>query len=97
MKSPGQVGLVGRLRPNRVAAIAELVLHGWDLAVATGQAYTVREEAAAAALAAVEANAELYRQYQGFADPVTLADGAPVLDRALALSGRDPRWTADAA
>jgi len=28
---------------------------------------------------------------------VTLPDGAPVLDRALALSGRDPRWTADAA
>jgi len=78
-------------------AIAELVLHGWDLAVATGQAYTVQDEAAAAALAAVEANAELYRQYKGFADPVTLPDGAPVLDRALALSGRDPRCTADAA
>ena len=77
-------------------AIAELVLHGWDLAAATGQAYTVQDEAAAAALAAVEANAELYRQYQGFADPVPLPDGAPVLDRVLALSGRDPRWTSDA-
>ena len=78
-------------------AIAELVLHGWDLAVATGQAYTVADEAAVAALAAVEANAELYRQYKGFADPVTLAGGAPALERALALSGRDPRWSPDAA
>ena len=36
-------------------------------------------------------------KYKGFADPVTLPDGAPVLDRVLALSGRDPRWTPDAA
>ena len=78
-------------------AIAELVLHGWDLAAATGQAYTVADEAAVAALAAVEANAELYRQYKGFADPVTLPDGTHVLDRVLALSGRDPHWTPDAA
>ena len=36
-------------------------------------------------------------KYKEFADPVTLADGAPVLDRTLALSGRDPRWTPDTA
>jgi uncharacterized protein (TIGR03086 family) len=72
--------------------LAELVLHGWDLAAATGQSYTVSDRAAAAALAAVEANAEMFRQYKGFAEPVGLADGAPVLDRALALSGRDPSW-----
>jgi uncharacterized protein (TIGR03086 family) len=73
--------------------LAELVLHGWDLAAATGQAYTVSDRAAAAALAAVEANAELFRKYQGFAEPVAVPDDAPVLDRALALSGRDPAWT----
>jgi uncharacterized protein (TIGR03086 family) len=72
--------------------LAELVLHGWDLAAATGQAYTVSDRAAAATLAAVEANAELFRQYKGFAEPVAVPDGAPVLDRALALSGRDPAW-----
>lgn len=73
--------------------LAELVLHGWDLAAATGQAYTVSDRAAAAALAAVEANADLFRQYKGFAEPVAVTDGAPALDRALALSGRDPAWT----
>jgi uncharacterized protein (TIGR03086 family) len=73
--------------------LAELVLHGWDLAAATGQSYTVSDRAAAAVLAAVEVNAEMFRQYKGFAEPVPLADGAPVLDRALALSGRDPSWT----
>ena len=73
--------------------LAELVLHSWDLAVATGQSYTVSDRAAAAALAAVEANAEMFRQYKGFAEPVSLPDDATALDRALALSGRDPNWT----
>jgi uncharacterized protein (TIGR03086 family) len=72
--------------------IAEMVLHGWDLAAATGQAYTVGEPAAAAAMRAAEANAELFRQYQGFADPVEAPPSASVLDRLLALSGRDPAW-----
>jgi uncharacterized protein (TIGR03086 family) len=74
--------------------IAEMVLHGWDLAAATGQAYTVSERAAAAAMRAVEANAELFRQYKGFADAVEVPPSAPALDRVLALSGRDPAWTA---
>jgi uncharacterized protein (TIGR03086 family) len=75
--------------------VAEMVLHGWDLAVATGQAYPLADDAAAAAaLAAVEANAGLFRQYKGFAEPVPVPSAAPALDRALALSGRDPKWTA---
>ena len=74
--------------------IAEMILHGWDLAAATGQDYSVSDRAAEAALRAVEANAELFRQYKGFADPVTVAADALVLDRVLALSGRDPAWAA---
>ena len=49
--------------------------------------------AAAAALRAVEANAELFRQYKGFAEPVEVPPSASVLDQVLALSGRDPAWT----
>jgi uncharacterized protein (TIGR03086 family) len=73
--------------------IAEMVLHGWDLAVATGQAYSVSEPAVAAAMSAAEANADLFRQYKGFAEPVTVPSGAAPLDRLLALTGRDPSWT----
>jgi uncharacterized protein (TIGR03086 family) len=76
--------------------IAELVLHGWDLAAATGQDYVVSDRAAEAALQAVEANAEIFRQYKGFADPVPTAADAPILDRVLTLSGRDPAWTPSA-
>ncbi len=91
-----ELNVMGSATPaSDVAAliVAEMVLHGWDLAAATRQRYTIDETAAAAALTAVRANADLFRQYKGFADPVCVADDAPVLDRALALSGRDPRWT----
>jgi uncharacterized protein (TIGR03086 family) len=91
----GSLDVMGSATPAAdVAALnlAEMVLHGWDLAAATGQRYQVGDAAAAAALEAIAANAELFRQYKGFAEPVTLAPDASVLDQALALSGRDPRW-----
>ena len=72
--------------------LMDMVLHAWDLAVATGQAYTLPEAAAEVVARAVAANAELFRQYQGFAVPVPVPPGASALDRALAASGRDPRW-----
>jgi uncharacterized protein (TIGR03086 family) len=92
----GSLNVMGSPTPAAdVAAlnIAEMVLHGWDLAAATGQAYTVSEPAAAAAMRAVAANAELFRQYKGFAEPVEVPPSASVLDRVLASSGRDPAWT----
>jgi uncharacterized protein (TIGR03086 family) len=91
----GSLDVMGSATPAAdVAALnlAEMVLHGWDLAVATGQRYQVSDRAAAVALDAVAANAELFRQYKGFADPVEVPAGAQALDRVLALSGRDPGW-----
>lgn len=73
--------------------LAEMVLHSWDLAAATGQRYEVGDAVAAAALEAVEANAVLFREYKGFADPIEVPPATSVLDRVLALSGRDPAWT----
>lgn len=72
----------------------ELVLHGWDVARATGQDYRADEETARLLLTLVTEQAELYRQYKGFAEPVPVSEDAAALDRALALSGRDPSWTA---
>ena len=72
--------------------LAEMVLHGWDVARATGQEYTCEDAVAEAALQTVEAQAELFRKYEGFKDAINVPDDAPALDRALALSGRDPHW-----
>jgi uncharacterized protein (TIGR03086 family) len=70
--------------------IMEMVLHGWDVAKATGQEYHCADELAQAILGTIQAQGELFRQYQGFTAIVPVPDDAPVFDRALALSGRDP-------
>ena len=72
--------------------IMEMVLHGWDVAQATGQEYALDDAAAEAVLQTVEAQAELFRKYQGFADAIDVPDDATTFGRALRLSGRDPRW-----
>lgn len=71
----------------------EMALHGWELARATGQEFRLSEDAAAFVLGVVDAYAEMYRTYDGFADPVALPVTAGTFDRALAASGRDPEWT----
>jgi uncharacterized protein (TIGR03086 family) len=72
----------------------ELVLHGWDLARATGQEYRADEDTVKELLAAVEEFAAMYRQYEGFAAPVPAPAGATGLETAVALAGRDPYWRA---
>lgn len=69
--------------------IKEMVLHGWDVATATGQHYTCSPELAGFVLGVVEEHAEIYRRYDGFAAPTQVPANATALDRALALSGRD--------
>ncbi|MFE7528997.1 TIGR03086 family metal-binding protein [Kitasatospora sp. NPDC057542] len=74
--------------------VLELLLHGWDAARATGGRIEVDEELALLAGEIVAENAELYRQYAGFAESVALPEDASAWDRALAASGRDPHWKA---
>jgi uncharacterized protein (TIGR03086 family) len=74
--------------------IMEMVLHGWDIARATGQDYHCDDSLALAVLDTVEAQGDLFRQYQGFAAVVPVPAGASTFDRVLCLSGRDPHWKA---
>lgn len=76
--------------------IKEMVLHGWDVAQATGQRVEVEDDLARLVLGVVEEHAETYRQYGGFATPVPVPAAASFLDRALAASGRSPRWNRSA-
>jgi uncharacterized protein (TIGR03086 family) len=72
--------------------IMEMVLHGWDVARATGQDYHADEDLASAVMATVRAQGDMFRQYQGFAAIVPVPDDASTFDRVLGLSGRDPNW-----
>lgn len=74
-------------------ALDELVVHGWDLAVATGQEYRADDESCRRSLefaGSVGDDAEARAGLYGPAVPVP--DDAPVLDRLLGATGRDPRW-----
>jgi uncharacterized protein (TIGR03086 family) len=85
-----------RMPAGAVGVVAgnEVLIHGWDLAVATGQGYEVDPAVAQAclefgegfAVGAPEARDAIY----GPVVPVP-AD-APVFDRLLGQTGRDPGW-----
>lgn len=90
----GEVDLGGTALPAAELAamiVKETAVHGWDVAVSTGQEFRVSQGAARMVLDVVERHGDLYRRYDGFADPVPVPDDAPPFDRALAASGRDPR------
>ncbi len=77
-----------------VVALDELVLHGWDLAVATGQPFEPAPADAEVVLQFTTAVAEGGPDAREglFGPPVEVAADAPTFDRALGLAGRDPAW-----
>ncbi|MBI4942074.1 MAG: TIGR03086 family protein [Actinobacteria bacterium] len=86
MTGPAALGMV----------LGEYVVHGWDLATATGQSWTPPQEA-------VTVSREFFGgvvapEYRGpdggfFDDEVEVPADAPALDQLLGFAGRDPRWT----
>ncbi|MEV5428658.1 TIGR03086 family metal-binding protein [Streptomyces sp. NPDC052701] len=82
--------------PGEVAgavAADELVVHGWDLARATGQDYEPDPAALRASYAFLAAAVADPGRDDIFGPVVPVPSGAPLLDRVLGLSGRDPGWT----
>ena len=75
-----------------VVALDELVIHGWDVARASGQPFA----ADAGSLETVRAFVEGFSA-EGtpglFGARVPVADDAPLLDRVIGMSGRDPNWS----
>ncbi|TDD87383.1 TIGR03086 family metal-binding protein [Actinomadura rubrisoli] len=78
-----------------LVALNELVVHGWDLARATGQPYDCGQAELDACLSFVEQAAQ---DGDGgsdgpFGPAREVPDAAAPLDRLVALTGRDPSWT----
>src|SRR5262245_41061101 len=79
-----------------VVALDELVLHGWDLARATGQPYHPDPASTAAVLEFTRASAQpdqLAARDGLFGPVIDVPEDAPAFDRALGFAGRDPAWT----
>jgi uncharacterized protein (TIGR03086 family) len=70
----------------------ELVVHGWDLARATGQRFEVTDEVADRVYAGVAQWGGQAREMKLFGEPVDVPPTASRLDQALGLTGRDPGW-----
>jgi len=77
--------------------IAELAMHDWDLARATGQPAELDPALAEHALPLVprHAAARVPGPDKAFGVEVPVADDAPVYDRLAGWFGRDPGWTPD--
>lgn len=72
---------------------AEFVVHGWDVAVGSGQRLDVPPGLGEVVLEGVRAIAPMGRDGGWFGPEVPLPADASALDRALAAAGRNPGWT----
>lgn len=93
----GMVDTGGHEMPARFIgemALVEVMLHGWDLACATGQDLLVSPELGREVRRVIEETAELGRQMEAYGPAVAVVGPVTDFDQALATAGRDPRWTA---
>ncbi|MCA1655021.1 MAG: TIGR03086 family protein [Pseudonocardiaceae bacterium] len=74
--------------------VGELVVHGWDLARATGQTLELDDELLTYVHAAVASGAEQGRDMGIYGAEVAVPATAPMLARIVGLTGRDPEWSA---
>jgi uncharacterized protein (TIGR03086 family) len=73
--------------------VGELAVHGWDLAVATGQRLELPADLVAHLYETMSAGVEQGREMGMYGPQVAVPANAPTLDRILGLTGRDPAWT----
>jgi len=92
----GMTSLDGPPMPAAVLGdmlVGELAIHGWDLAAATGQRLNLPADLLTHLYDTTAASAEQGREMGLFGPEIRIPATAPILDRILGLTGRDPAWT----
>jgi uncharacterized protein (TIGR03086 family) len=94
MTAAGGIDLPGEVAG--LIALDELVIHGWDVAKSSGQSFDVDP-------ASLEAVHGFVAQFSGpgheadrkglYGPEVEVAPDAPLLDRVVAITGREPHWS----
>lgn len=79
-----------RTGPALGIASSDQLLHGWDLATATGQDATMPEGLAEAAYEVIHGRFTEDQRAGIFGPELPVEDGAPAQDRLLAYAGRSP-------
>jgi uncharacterized protein (TIGR03086 family) len=93
MTMAGGIDLPGELAG--IIALDELVVHGWDVARASGQDFDQDRESLEAVYGFVKQFSSAGEEARDgmFGPEVAVPDDAPLLDRLLGLTGRDPGWS----
>jgi uncharacterized protein (TIGR03086 family) len=78
-----------------VVALDEIIVHGRGIAVASGQRFACAPLLLEAAYRFVRSTVAQHPQGSPglFGPPLPVPDAAPLLDRLIGLTGRDPVWT----
>ncbi|MEJ2865846.1 TIGR03086 family metal-binding protein [Actinomycetospora flava] len=74
-------------------SLCELVLHAWDLGRGLGEPVSWDDALLEEVHAALSQLTPLGRQMGAFGPAVEVPADAPLLDRVVAVAGRDPGWT----
>ncbi|PKH43603.1 TIGR03086 family protein [Nocardioides alpinus] len=72
---------------------ADVFMHSWDLARASGQDARLDEDFAGDLLGGMAQMEGVLRSSGQYGAPVAVAADAPVVDRLMGFIGRDPAWT----
>ncbi len=73
--------------------VGEQVVHGWDLAKATGQHVALEDDLLGYLYEETAKNAAQGRAMGIYGPPVIVPASSSTLDRVLGLTGRNPAWT----
>jgi uncharacterized protein (TIGR03086 family) len=74
-------------------ALQELIVHTWDLAKATGQRYDIDDRSLRPLFTSLDGTVDENGTPGLFGPPVPVPPDAPLLDRTIGLTGRDPQWS----
>lgn len=88
----GEPGVIARTGPSLGVAMADQLLHGWDLAKATGQDPEMPAGLPEAAYATIHGLFTDEQRPGVFKPELEVGPDASAQDRLLAYTGRDPSW-----
>ena len=90
METFGEPGVIEKTGPAIGIATADQLLHGWDLAKATGQDATMPDDLAEMAYETVHGRFTDEQRKGVFKPEVAIAENASAQDKLLAYTGRNP-------